>query len=272
MTAPHGTAMMAACPSHERPTMRPILLACALLLCALPTAPAFAQAAEDGDERLVMSSSAFLNAHPDLRERMAGLRAYRKGQYEEAFKRFRRAARYADKPSQAMVAEMYWDGIGVAQDRALGYAWMDLAAERRYPMMLAKRENYWNALDEATRARALEVGAEVYAEYGDEVGRPRLARELRFAKRNTTGSRVGSVGALTIVIPTPSGEQVVDGTAFYAEKFWDVDQYLQWQDDDWNYYAEGTVDVGEVMQADQPLPADAEDGDDDDRGSEAGGD
>lgn len=237
--------------------MRQLVLATALLLTALPAAPVFAQAADGAEDRLIMSTSGFLSGHPDLRHRLAGLEAYRNGELEEAFTRFKRAARYADKPSQAMVAEMLWEGRGVAQDKALAYAWMDLAAERRYPMMLAKRERYWNELGEADRARAIEQGAGVYAEYGDEIARKRLASELRKAKRNTTGSRVGAVGALTIVIPTPAGGRVVDGSTFYAEKFWDVDQYLQWHDDDWTYNAEGTVDVGEVMTTDSPAPADA---------------
>lgn len=236
--------------------MRQIALAAVLLFTALPAAPAFAQAADGADDRMIMSTSGFLSGHPDLRHRMAGMEAYREGKLEDAFMRFKRAARYADKPSQAMVAEMLWEGRGVAQDKALGYAWMDLAAERRYPMMLAKRERYWKELDEAGRARALEVGAGVYAEYGDEVARKRLASELRKAKRNTTGSRVGAVGALSIIIPTPGGGRIIDGNTYYADKFWDVDQYLQWQDDDWTYNAEGTVEVGDVMNTDNPVPAD----------------
>ncbi len=224
------------------------LLACA---CALPAA---AQTAEDSDERRIMSSAAFLSGHPDLRYRLAGLQRYRKNDFDGAMVRFRRAARYGDKPSQAMVGEMYWNGQGVARDKVLGYVWMDLAAERFYPLMLAKRERYWGELDAGSRARALEIGQQVYAEYGDDVAKARLDRELRFAKRNTTGSRVGSVGALTIVIPTASGTEVIDGTKFYDEKFWDVDQYLEWQDNDWKHNAEGTVDVGEVMTLDTPMP------------------
>ena len=236
--------------------MRIAALAFALLLAAVPAAPAFGQAAADPEERLVMTTSGFLGAHPDLRHRLAGLEAYRHGDHADAYSRFRAAARYADKPSQAMVAEMLWEGRGVAQDKPLAYAWMDLAAERGYPLMLVKRERYWNELGDAGRARAMEIGGAVYEEYGDEVARPRLERALRVARRNTTGSRVGSVGALTIIIPTPSGEQIVDGTTYYDDKFWDVDQYLQWQDDDWKQNAEGTVDVGEVMKVGEPLPED----------------
>lgn len=242
--------------------MRFTALACLILLALVAARPVAAQSAEDANERRIMSSSAFLSGHPDLRNRLSGLERFRKGDYEGALVRFRRAARYADKPSQGMVGEMYWEGTGVAQDKALGYVWMDLAAERGYPLMLAKRERYWNELDEAGRARALEIGPQMYAEFGDDVAKARLERELRFAKRNTTGSRVGSVGALTIIIPTASGTETIDGSQFYDEKFWNVDKYLQWQDDDWVNNAEGTVDVGEIMSADTPLP-ESLDGDED---------
>lgn len=233
-------------------------------LCLLAFAfalPASAQTAEDSDERMIMSSASFLSGHPDLRYRLSGLEKYRKGDLDGALTHFRRAARYGDKPSQGMLGEMYWEGTGVTQDKAMGYVWMDLAAERAYPLMLAKRERYWNELDADARARALEMGTQAYAEYGDEAAKARLARELRFAKRNTTGSRVGSVGSLTIIIPTPGGTQTIDGTKFYDDKFWDVDQYLQWQDADWVNNAEGTVDVGDVMSLDQPLPEDPGDED-----------
>lgn len=239
--------------------MRFKALACLCLLAAAWVMPAAAQTADDAEERRMMSSAAFLSGHPDLRYRLAGLQRYRKNDFDGAMVRFRRAARYGDKPSQAMVGEMYWNGQGVAPDKVLGYVWMDLAAERLYPLMLAKRERYWSELDEAARARALEIGQQVYAEYGDDVAKARLDRELRFAKRNTTGSRVGSVGALQIVIPTPGGSEVIDGSKFYDEKFWDVDQYLQWQDDDWINNAEGTVDVGDVMSIETPLPEDFDD-------------
>lgn len=238
--------------------MRPILLSCAILLSLAAAPSVLAQSAEDAGERRIMSSAAFLSGHPDLRYRLSGLQRFRKGDYDEAMVHFRRAARYSDKPSQGMIGEMYWEGTGVARDKALGYVWMDLAAERAYPLMLAKRERYWNELDAQSRARALEIGPRIYAEFGDDVAKPRLERELRFAKRNTTGSRVGSVGALTIVIPTPGGTEVVDGTAFYDDKFWDIDQYVQWQDDDWKLHAEGTVDVGEITDLGEPLPGDDE--------------
>src|SRR3546814_3071942 len=65
----------------------------------------------------------FLSSHPDMRWRREGLYSYNQEEYDIAMDQFLRAARYADKPSQAMIAEMYWKGIGVPRDRELGYAW-----------------------------------------------------------------------------------------------------------------------------------------------------
>ncbi|MEO6103922.1 MAG: hypothetical protein ABIP44_09830 [Pseudoxanthomonas sp.] len=108
----------------------------------------------------------FLTGHPDLRWRREGLPAYANQRYNEAMSCFRRAAHYADKPSQAMVSEMYWKGIGIPPHRALGYAWLDLAVERVYSTLVIKREQYWEAIDEATQQDAIRHGQVLLAEHG----------------------------------------------------------------------------------------------------------
>jgi len=234
--------------------IRPVLL-CTLLALAAPVAFAQDGASEKeyhwGDET-VMSTAGFLSAHPDIRWRGEGLDAYEAGKMDEAFAAFKRAARYADKPSQAMVAEMLWTGTGVPMDRPLAYAWMDVAAERAYIPFLSKREKYWNALSEAERARALEVGAPVYDEYRDDVAKERLDRLLRRAQRNVTGSRVGSVGALTIIIPGPGGiDMTIDGSKYYDEQYWEPEHYWAWQDSIWKDPPVGTVTVNPLEVVDE---------------------
>lgn len=196
------------------------------------------------DKKQMLSSEAFLHSHPDLDFRLQGLQRYDKGDLDRAFELFRRAARYADKPSQAMIAQMYWRGDGVPQDRALGYAWMDLAAERNYKTMVVKREAYWHALDEGERRRAVQQGEAVYLDYGDAVAQPRLEKRLRQAKTGTTGSRAGFVGNLRIEIQTPAGPRTVRGDEFYAKEFWEPALYWKWQEDSWNAPAAGEVEVG----------------------------
>lgn len=193
-----------------------------------------------------MVAAGFLSSHPDLRYRIAGVDAMSKGKAEDAFRYFMRAAYYADKPSQGMVAEMYWAGQGVEQDRALGYAWMDLAAQRGYRPFVIHRERYWDAMDEATRARALELGESVYAKYGDAAAQPRIAGVLRRARREVTGSRTGMAGNLKIYIQGPAGPTQIDGSKFYDPTYWDPEKYQAWHDATWTEPRTGTVIVGEV--------------------------
>lgn len=221
-----------------------------LLLALLPLA--FAHGAEprkappDPLADPLMIRAGFLSSHPDLRYRILGYERYQAGRHEEAIRFFRRAAFYADKPSQAMVAEMLWKGEGEAQDRAQAYAWMDLAAERGYREVLGLRERYWAELDETERARALEVGQDVYARYGDAAAQPRIATVLRRERRKVTGSRTGFTGNLQIVLPDG---QHIDGTKFYAPEFWDPEKYQAWHDANWTSKMRvGTVTTSDLQQ------------------------
>jgi len=194
----------------------------------------------------VITTAGFLSWHPDLRFRLLGQEALRRDRPEDAFKYFRRAAFYADKPSQGMVAEMLWNGNGVERDRALAYAWMDLAAERGYRGFLALRERYWDELDETGRARAIEVGQEVYARYGDSAAKPRIVTQLRRGRRQAVGSRTGATGNVQIHVAGPSGYERIDGSKFYAPRYWDPEQYQQWHDAIWQKPRIGRVTVGDV--------------------------
>lgn len=226
--------------------MRQLVLAGAIGLGAVFGAISFS-AQGQVDEELVLNSAAFLAAHPDLQNRHRGMEAYEAGDHDLAMSYFRRAARYADKPSQAMVAEMLWKGEGGVQDRALAYAWMDLAAERGYPGFTIIRERYWAELDEGLRRDAVARGEGVYAEYGDAVAKPRIARVLRRERRRVTGSRTGFAGALEILVPGPGGiMQSIDGSKFYDRKFWDPELYQAWHDAVWMEQREGRVNIGDI--------------------------
>lgn len=205
-------------------------LALALGLALLP----LAQAANPQPD--LVSSEGYLIAHPDLRWRDAGEQAYRKHRYTDAFDQFRRAARYADKPSQAMLATMLWNGEGVSRDRAQAYAWMDLAAERRYPDLLAQRERYWNELDAAERTRAVEIGQGIYAEFADAVAKPRMEKELlRYRIATTTGSHAGKGGASRVKMFDQASGRIIElpGLIYHDPRFWDPAQHWRAQDALW---------------------------------------
>ncbi|MEE7559597.1 hypothetical protein HH299_07695, partial [Xanthomonas sp. Kuri4-2] len=134
-----------------------LVLALSGLAGAVAAEPAagVAQLNEDAD---FLYSESFLAAHPDQYFRLRGAQARAGGDLAAARRYFRRAARHADKLSQAAYAEMLWNGEGGEPDRALAYAWMDLAAERATPVLLARREHYWAALTAQERERAVRDG------------------------------------------------------------------------------------------------------------------
>lgn len=226
--------------------MRTLPLFIALALLAVP-ATGQAQATRS-QERLVITSEAFLGAHPDLRYRLEGSAAVNAGKPTEAAALFRRAARYADKPSQSMLGEMHWTGNGLPVDRVQGYIWMDIAAERGFPVMVAKRESYWDQLSAEERIKAREIGVAMMDEFGDAAAKPRLEKLLLRGKRNVTGSRVGHVGNLVIKIPTATGFREVRGDQYYDPIYWEPERYYRWQAQDWAE-PEGKVDVGDVQAA-----------------------
>ncbi len=224
------------------------------VLVALAAGAPTARAGDAPPDPLLLAQPGFLDAHPDLRWRGEGVRSLERGRAREALVYFRRAARHADKPAQAMLGEMHWTGNGVEPDRALAYAWMDLAAERGYPAFLALRERYWAALDDDERARAIAIGGDLYADYADDVAKPRLERVLERARRNVTGSRLGIAGTLKMQIFGPGGWTTMDGSIYYQARLWKADEYWQWQDREWRRPPQGRVTIGPIGPADAAPP------------------
>lgn len=198
------------------------------------------QGQQGGDTR-VLTTEGFMYFHPDLRWRTEGLRYYENDEFDLAIKAFRRAASFGDKISQAMIAEMYWKGQGVAVDRPLSYVWMDLAAERKNPYFIGLRERYWMQLDEIEKKRALDVGLPIFDAYQDSATLPRLERRLSQGRRQITGSHLGFRGNVKIYIKD-IGEVSVDD--YYQDKYWVPKQYLEWQADLLLKSQRGRVEVG----------------------------
>jgi uncharacterized protein len=73
---------------------------------------------------------------------------------------------------------------------------------------------------------------------------------LRRGLRQVTGSRVGFVGALQIHVPGPEGSWTsIDGSTYYADRYWRPRDYFAWQDEIWRNPPSGTVEVGPLDQA-----------------------
>lgn len=187
-------------------------------------------------------TAGFFAAHPDMFWRSVALAAYRKQSYSKAMRDFKRAASYADKFSQSMVAHMYWEGQGTAADHALAYAWMDLAAEREYYNFVTQREIYWAQLNEQQRAAAVQRGQAVYAEYRDSVTKPNMEKELRRTAQRMTGSRTGFVSPGLYVSGTDGN--FMPGSVYYDKTYYQPERYWCDQDAYWSRPMNPNVEVG----------------------------
>lgn len=202
----------------------------------------------EGASPAFIHGDSFVGAHPDLYWQRQGIRDYERGRYGEAMSDFRRAARFADKPSQAMIAQMIWNGDGVKADRVMAYVWADLAAERGYPDFIATREKFWHELSPDEQRAAVDAGQAIFEEYGDDVAKRRQESELRRARIAVTGSRTGHVGTLVVRQHLFDGRwESVDGALYYADKYWKPEPYWQWRDRVWSEPPKGTVEVGPIQ-------------------------
>lgn len=202
--------------------------------------------------------------HPNERYRLYGQKAAATGNWRDAAKAFRMAARYADKYSQHRLSLLYWHGVGVRADRVLGYLWADIAAERGYPQFLAIRERMWRELAPAQQADVIRRGPALYAEYGDPASKRRFELALTQSRLNVTGSRTGFDGGVGIT----SGDKLRGTMAnvndalilatVHAPSRTDPQRYWEAEDRAWK---NGIVRVGEIGDAEagaaQPAPADA---------------
>jgi hypothetical protein len=196
----------------------------------------------------------FLEAHLDLFYRKAGIAADRRGDFAAARKQYQLAARYADKPSQARLGEMYWDGQGGSTDRVMGFLWMALAAERSYEAFQARKMEYWNQLTTEERKRAVSMDQKMLNEYGDAVAKPRQAKVMRREALRGTGGLLGYSKGSALSINTPRGGSI-DPQVFYAKEFWEPEAYWQMQDYVWDGRTPGRVDIGEVQDLGTQPPA-----------------
>lgn len=171
------------------------LLACALFMSAtyagsdVPN-PAPLQDQASRDLLRAMSNSS-TDGHPDMEGEFEGIQRYAKGDYAEAMEYFLLGARYADKLSQLCIGLLYLNGEGVQKDPVTAYAWLALAAERKYPSFLASRDMVWADLNADQRQQAQAMVEKLSLEYGDAVAKPRMVTQLRQNMLHGTESHVG---------------------------------------------------------------------------------
>jgi uncharacterized protein len=110
------------------------------------------------------------------------------GKTNAGMRHLRRASWLADKPAQALMGQLLWEGThGQSIDRPAAYAWMDMAAERGDTTLQAQREAYWSAMNAAEQQQALDTGATLYRRYGDAAVNDRLLTYQRLQAARSIG-------------------------------------------------------------------------------------
>ncbi|MEO8777159.1 MAG: sel1 repeat family protein [Rhodanobacter sp.] len=205
--------------------------------------------------------------HPDQWGEFTGMQRFADGNFKAAMKYFLIGARFADKLSQLSIGLMYLNGQGVKKDPVAAFAWVAIAAERKYPQFLATRDSIWATLDTSQREQAKVLLAQLYPEYGDPAAKWRMTMRLRWGRTQMTGSYLG-FGADSVSSETPAqffsgqnkgsgaypacGAKTIGGAAItgcgniYASWRWDPKEYFQARDQQWK----GTVTVGQMEHVD----------------------
>lgn len=194
--------------------------------------------------------------HPDLFGEFAGMRHYAHGDYAGAMKYFKIGAYYSDKLSQLSIGLMYMNGEGVPKDLPSAYAWLAVAAERKYPEFEATRDSVKAQLSPEQLQQAEKIYAAVDAEYGDKVAKHRLIVQLRQGQMKITGSHTGfDFGISQLSNSSDCGGPAVEvggealaksgcgsGGSMFAKWRWDPKTYFAVRDSRWK----ATVSVGSI--------------------------
>ena len=132
---------------------------------------------------------------------LLAVHAYSKKDFAFAIQMYEVAAAWAFKPAEYNLAIMYARGQGIPADLPRGLAWMALAAERNDKRYVDAREAIYAEMTPEQFEQANVIWRGLKKTYGDEVALRRAKARWAQVKANMTGSRVGSVGNLTVAVP-----------------------------------------------------------------------
>jgi hypothetical protein len=241
-------------------------------VCSLLLGACAGQTRLDSPPRMISSdlwaSQNFRDSHPDLKHRLAGQAAFEDEDFAQARIEFLEAARFGDKLSQAMLAEMNWQGVGGAPDPVRAYIWMDLAAERGFVGFVSKRERYWAALNPTERELVALLGEPIQAQYGDRVALPNLRMKFRRGLAGSILARTGSTGNATVIYPGAGpvrllgnavGSTLANGgiqmemASYYDRDLWRIDRYVLWNDKQLDLARRAMVEVGVMQSVPEPV-------------------
>ena len=225
--------------------MRMVRFVATLMFAAAALAGAPAHAAEEA----YTDSS----VHYDQVFRWRAMEAFQSGDVASAIRNFERAARFADKPSQFALGVIHMNGDGVPRDRALAFAWLDVAAERGYEEIVEQRDILWEQLTDGERAAGQFLAKRLVAKYGDAKAKPRHRSRTLAALQHSLGKSKSVRDDVIVTDLANCSAGLVDfrrGNAcherdFYSSRF-DPKHYWAVQDAAWG--ASGVVEVGPVLR------------------------
>ncbi|MGH8494953.1 MAG: hypothetical protein ACREVN_02350 [Gammaproteobacteria bacterium] len=133
-------------------------------------------------------------APPELEAAQANAdEAFEAERFDEAYEIYReRLAPMGDKYAQYMIGLMHLRGLGVPEDRPLGAAWLELAAERGDASLAAERDAVMARLDPEEREKQRSLFKKLQADFGDCALVSRALAQDRNRLAPTTGTRVAS--------------------------------------------------------------------------------
>ncbi|MEM9302154.1 MAG: hypothetical protein AAGE01_08595 [Pseudomonadota bacterium] len=146
-------------------------------------------------------------ATPDQADMIRASRSLQDGFEKDAFDKFKRAARLGNKEAQKNLGLMYIKGMGVEKSWPRAHAWLRMAASRGDAQYRAAKDEVWGALRDDEKEMAEAYYQELREEYGDAAALERRERWVRRQKREVTGSRLGTIGALRVQVADATGYQ-----------------------------------------------------------------
>ena len=265
---------------NQRPAMLKPIRSTIFLIACLVAITSVAKATDkdplnDPDVQTALRAMADASTwyHPDLFGEFAGMRHYAHHDFAGAMKYFKVGAYYSDKLSQLSIGLMYMNGEGVPKDLPTAYAWLAVAAERKYPEFEVTRDNVKAQLSPQQLEQAEKIRSALEAEYGDQVAKHRLVVQLNQGKMKMTGSHAGFDSGISqlnnkncagpsVMVGGDPVPQAGCGGGIYAKWRWDPKTYFAVRDAHWKATVSvGTLnDVGTAADKAKTEPAAENDG------------
>jgi len=198
---------------------------------------------------------------PGYHQTNDGALEYARGNYFDAYRDFKSAARWSDKTAQFNLGVMYYLGHHVERNIPQAWAWFKLSAERGYPLMVEATESIGSEMTPEQQALAEGLFENLNSKYGDDATLSRTQRRMDRDRRSLGGSRVGTpMGPLLTLEPGGQGRnngygqtavyfgEVRDGHQdYYDRERWDLDWVLAKEADFWDAMARSNVTLRDFI-------------------------